>query len=159
MSEPRNTPAHAAVVLGMFETGLGVVRSLGRAGIRVIGLDRRQDVGFRSRYVQASLCPDPLHEVDAFVDHLVRIAAAESHKPVLFVTSDDFLLAVARNRERLQERLLLNLPETETLESIADKYRQHQLARSAGIPAPATLVLETQAVPRGSGTKFPSQFS
>ena len=128
-------PDHAAVVLGMFETGLGVARSLGRAGI----------VGFRSRYVQASLCPDPLCEVDAFVEHLVQLARAEEHKPVLFVTSDDFLLAVARHRERLQEFLLLNLPDTGTLESIADKYRQYELARSAGIPVPATLLLETPA--------------
>ena len=135
-------PDHAAVVLGMFETGLGVARSLGRSGIRVLGLDRRPDVGFRSRYVDASLCPDPLHEVDAFVEHLVQVARREEHKPVLFVTSDDFLLAVARNRERLQEFLLLNLPDTDTLESIADKYRQYELARSAGIPVPATFLLE-----------------
>jgi len=134
-------PDHAAVVLGMFETGLGVARSLGRNGIRVLGLDRRPDVGFRSRYVQASLCPDPLLDVDAFVEHLVEVARAEEHKPVLFVTSDDFLLAVARNRERLQRVLLLNLADTATLESIADKYRQYELARNAGIPVPATFVL------------------
>lgn len=129
----------------MFETGLGVARSLGRAGIPVLGLDRRQDVGFRSRYTQASICPDPLQEVDPFIDHLVQLARAEEHKPVLFVTSDDYLLAVARNRERLQEHLLLNLPDTDTLESIADKYRQYELARSVGVPVPATLLLKTPA--------------
>lgn len=155
MSERTNTPAHAAVVLGMFETGLGVARSLGRAGIRVIGVDRRRDVGFRSRYVQASLCPDPLHEVDAFIDHLVTIATAEDEKPVLFVTSDDFLLAVARNRERLRELFLLNLPETEILESIVDKYLQYELARSAGIPAPATLLFETPADVSRLGREIP----
>ncbi len=135
-------PDHAAVVLGMFETGLGVARSLGRAGIRVLGLDRRSDVGFRSRYVKGSLCPDPLQDVDGFVEHLLQVASVEEHKPVLFVTSDDFLLAVARNRERLQEFLLLNLPDTDVLESIADKYQQYELARSAGVPVPATFLLK-----------------
>lgn len=134
-------PNHAAVVLGMFETGLGVARSLGRAGIRVLGLDLRNDVGFRSRYVEGSLCPSPTEEVDAFIEHLVQVASDEEHKPVLFVTSDDFLMAVARNRERLQKIFLLNLPDTDTLESIADKYRQYELARGAGIPVPATFLL------------------
>jgi predicted ATP-grasp superfamily ATP-dependent carboligase len=105
--------------------------------------------------VQASLCPDPLHEVDAFIDYLVRIAATESHKPVLFVASDDFLLAVARNRERLQELFLWNLPETETPESIAYEYRQYQLAPSTGIPAPATLLLESTADVARLGDQIP----
>jgi predicted ATP-grasp superfamily ATP-dependent carboligase len=129
----------------MFETGLGVARSLGRNGIRVLGLDSHLDVGFRSKYVDASLCPDPLQDVDSFVEHLIRIARAEEHKPVLFVTSDEFLLAVARNRERLQDFLLFELSDTETLESIADKYRQYELARSAGIPVPATFLLSDRA--------------
>jgi D-aspartate ligase len=139
------TRDHAAVVLGMFETGLGVARSLGRTGIRVLGLDRREDVGFRSKYVEPVLCPDPLHEADAFVEHLVQIARAEDRKPVLFVTSDDFLLAVARNRKRLEEFLFLNLPDTEILESIADKYLQYELARGADIPVPATFLVQKPA--------------
>jgi predicted ATP-grasp superfamily ATP-dependent carboligase len=93
----------------MFETGLAVARSLGRAGISVRGLDFRPDVGFRSRYVYASLCPHPLSEEDAFVDHLVQLAKGEQDRPVLFVTSDDFLLAVSRSRERLREFFLWNL--------------------------------------------------
>ena len=140
-----NRPEHAAVVLGMFETGLGVARSLGRAGIRVLGLDRREDVGFQSKYVDASLCPDPTEDVDAFVEHLVQVSGVEEHRPVLFVTSDDFLMAVSRNRERLEKLFLLNLPDADTLESIADKYRQYELARGAGIPVPATFLLNKPA--------------
>lgn len=138
-------PDHAAVVLGMFETGLAVARSLGRAGIRVLGLDHRFQSGFRSKYVEASLCPEPVSNPDAFVDYLRHVAGSEERKPVLFVTSDDFLLAVSRNRERLQKFLLLNVPDADILESIADKYRQYELARSVGIPVPATVVLERPA--------------
>jgi predicted ATP-grasp superfamily ATP-dependent carboligase len=95
--------------------------------------------------VEPSLCPDPLEEEDAFVEHLVQIARIEEHRPVLFVTSDDFLLAIARNRERLEESFLLNLPATDLLESIADKYRQYELARGAGIPVPATFLVKNAA--------------
>jgi len=144
-SKRMKKPDHAAVVLGMFETGLAVARSLGRAGIRVQGLDHRSWAGFRSKYVEASLCPNPVSNPDAFVDYLARIAASEERKPVLFVTSDDFLLAVSRNRERLKDLVLFNIPDADTLESIADKYRQYELARSVGIPVPATVVLERPA--------------
>lgn len=146
---------HAAVVLGMFETGLGVARSLGRNGIRVLGLDHRPGVGFRSKYVEPSLCPNPLLETDAFVEHLAQVAKAEAQRPVLFVTSDDFLLAVARHRERLEEVLLLNLSDTATLESIADKYRQYELARSAGIPVPATFLLASPEDVAGQRQRIP----
>lgn len=137
-------PSHLAVVLGMYETGLAVARSLGRAGIRVRGLDHSLNLGFRSRYVEASLCPKPLAETEAFVDCVVQLAEGENQKPVLFVTSDDFLLAVSRNRERLQQFFLLNLPVADTLESIADKFRQYELACTAGIPAPETFAVQDQ---------------
>ena len=48
-----------AVVLGMFETGLAVGRSLGRAGIKVLGLDSVRKIGFYSKYIEARICPDP----------------------------------------------------------------------------------------------------
>ena len=51
--------ANPAVVLGMFDTGLAVGRSLGRAGIRVIGLDFSKKVGFYSKYIDAYICPNP----------------------------------------------------------------------------------------------------
>jgi predicted ATP-grasp superfamily ATP-dependent carboligase len=51
-----------AVVLGMFETGLGVARSLGEKGILVHGFDFKKDIGFYSRYVEAQLCPYPLEK-------------------------------------------------------------------------------------------------
>lgn len=126
----------------MFETGLGVARSLGRQGIRVIGVDKRGDVGFASKYVEPSLCPDPLDASDAFIEHLLRIALKEDQKPVLFVTSDDYLPSLAQHRTRLEEALLLNIPATATLTCIADKYGQYQLARRAGVAVPATFAMK-----------------
>ncbi len=44
---------------------LAAIRSLGRAGVRVIALDSTQDaLGFRSRYSKAMLCPDPVNTED-----------------------------------------------------------------------------------------------
>jgi predicted ATP-grasp superfamily ATP-dependent carboligase len=136
-------PDHAAVVLGMFETGLAVARSLGRAGIRVHGLDHLPRPGFRSRYVEGSFCPEPLSKPEGFIDHLLRLGEAEKRKPVLFATADEFLLPLAQNRGRLEQSFLMNVPDADLLESIADKYRQYELARRANIPVPATIVVAT----------------
>jgi len=132
---------HLAVVLGMFETGLAVGRSLGRAGIRVLGLDSRRKVGFFSRYIDASICPHPLEREEEFIAFLLRAASGEKDRPVLFITSDEFLLPVSRNRKKLEPAYLMNLPPPDIIESIADKYRQYTLALEAGIPVPRTFAV------------------
>lgn len=131
-----------AVVLGLFETGLGVGRSLGRSGISVLGLDASKKLGFYSRYIKASLCPDPLDRESEFISLLLDIGARQQHKPVLFITSDDFLNSVSKNRALLEEHYRLNLPAHHIVESTTDKFKQHHLAAQAGIPVPTTFVAD-----------------
>lgn len=132
-----------AVVLGLFETGLAVGRSLGRAGIRVIGLDSGRKVGFYSRHIDPRICPHPLEREEEFIESLTRISANETDRPVLFITSDEFLLPVSRNRKQLEKTYLFNLPSPEIIESIANKAKQYKLASDAGIPVPITFVADT----------------
>ena len=55
--------------------GLAAIRSLGRAGVPVIAVDHRPSaLGFRSRYAQRALSPDPQDE-EAFVSSLHRLRA------------------------------------------------------------------------------------
>jgi predicted ATP-grasp superfamily ATP-dependent carboligase len=130
--------SNIAVVLGMFETGLAVGRSLGRNGIKVLGLDSAKKVGFYSRYIEPMICPHPLEHEQDFIAFLLRIAAREKKRPALFITSDDFLLPVSRNRKELEQHYLMNLPSPQIIECIADKFRQYTLALNAGIPVPQT---------------------
>ena len=62
---------NTAVVVDVgWVNGLAAVRSLGRAGIRVLALDHRPSaLGFRSRYAEPVLTPDPQDE-EAFVSFL-----------------------------------------------------------------------------------------
>ncbi|MBP2675193.1 MAG: carbamoyl-phosphate synthase chain, binding domain protein [Deltaproteobacteria bacterium] len=145
---------NAAVVLGMFETGLAVGRSLGRAGVRVIGLDCARKVGFHSRFIDARICPHPSQETE-FIDYLLGVAEQEIFRPVLYITSDEFLLPVSRNRKRLEGLYLLNLPGPEILECIADKYRQYTLALEAGIPVPKTFVANNMEELEGLKGRIP----
>lgn len=129
---------NVAVVLSMFETGLGVGRALGRKGIKVYGFDFKKDSGFYSRYIDARLCPDPLDEMIDFIQFLIDFSENFESKPVLFIAADNFLLSVSRNREKLVKYYLFNLPSKQVIESISNKYEQFILAEKAGIPVPKT---------------------
>jgi len=129
---------YPAVVLGMFEPGLAIGRSLGRNGIKVFGLDFKKDVGFYSKYIRTEICPNPLIDEKKFMDFLIKFSEKFEHKPVLFVTSDNFLNTVSGNRNKLKKHFFMNLPDHEVIESITDKYKQHKVALNGKIPFPAT---------------------
>jgi D-aspartate ligase len=126
----------------MFETGLAVGRSLGRKEIKVVGIDFKKDIGFYSKYIHGQLCPHPIEEESKFMNFLISHAYSQEYKPVLFVTSDDFLAALARNRTAIEEAFLTNLPANNIISSVTDKYLQYELAKRAGIPCPVTYSLK-----------------
>jgi D-aspartate ligase len=127
-----------AVVLGMYETGLGVGRSLARNGIRVIGIDYKNDMGFYSRFIDARTCPHPLNESNSFLEFMISLAKMFTHKPVLFMTSDDFVVAVSRMRENLSHYYLFNIPPAYLVEGIINKHAQYERAKRTGVSIPQT---------------------
>lgn len=132
-----------AVVFGLYETGLGVARSLGSMGVSVTGVDHKKDMGFYSRFVQPLLCPHPVGEEQEFI-HWVKDKFAGLEKPVpVFFSSDDFLIAFSRNREHFRELFLFNMVDHSFIESISDKYKQAKLALDAGVDVPVTYEINT----------------
>jgi D-aspartate ligase len=124
-----------AFVLSLFDTGLGVVRSLGRAGIGVIGLDSNPVMpGFASRYCQAKLSPDPVHQPEALLEFLMKEAGSLEAPGVLMPASDAYVLFIARYRKELCDRFLFSLPPDPVLEAMVNKRRQYELAEQSGIP-------------------------
>ena len=62
---------YISVVLGLFDTGLAVIRALGRKGIPVYGFDYNpKQPGFKSRYCISEICPDPISEPDKLLEYL-----------------------------------------------------------------------------------------
>jgi len=129
---------HPAVVLSLFETGLGVARSLGQHGIKVYGVDSRKDCGYYSRFVTPHLMPSAIEQEEEFINSLVQFGKQQIHKPVLITASDDYVLAVSRHQALLDEYFLINMPVASTVLNIHDKYRQYQIVKNAGIAVPVT---------------------
>jgi D-aspartate ligase len=128
----RELDVPAAVIDVGWVNGLAAIRSLGRVGIRVLAVDHRPSaLGFRSRYAERFVCPDPHADEErfiAFVRALGRI--------VVFPTHDEALNAIARHLDALD--LLAPFPGWDVLEQVQSKRSQLEHAVSAGVDAPQT---------------------
>jgi len=138
----------AVVVDVGWVNGLAAIRSLGRAGIRVLALDhRRSALGFRSRFAEPVLTPDPQDE-GAFVAFLGQLELDEP-APIL-ATHDEPLNAIARGAERLGGQFLYPFPSWAVLSSIQTKRGQLEAAARAGIPVPRTAYPSSAVEARGA---------
>lgn len=132
-----------AIVFGTYETGLGVGRSLGRQGVPVIGIDFKTDIGFYSRYITPFLSPHPINEETAFLSWLTDSFEKMPHKIPIFITSDDYLKAISKNKSYLSGMFHFNLVDDELLQKITDKFQQNELASEIGIEIPLTIALRS----------------
>ncbi len=130
----------AVVVEVAWVNGLAAIRSLGRRGLRVLALDHRSyALGFRSRYAEPRLAPDPLEDEKGFIEAL-RTLAEETDADALpvFPTHDEHLNAIARHADVLGDRYRFPFPSWDVLERIQSKRHQLETAESVGLPVPRT---------------------
>src|SRR5665811_136145 len=129
--EPETKPT--AFVLNVSLAGLGAIRSLGRAGVRVIGLDPDPDhSGFVSKYCDARQCPHPVHEPERLAEFLVDAGRKLDQPGVLSPASDAFVLFVSRYRDELRPYFRFSLPSPEVMEATVDKRKLYELADRVG---------------------------
>jgi predicted ATP-grasp superfamily ATP-dependent carboligase len=128
------TDTVSAVVVDVgWVNGLAAIRSLGRAGIRVLALDHRPSaLGFRSRYAEALVCPDPRVDETRFVAFVRALGDV-----VLFPTHDEGLNALARHIDDLPARA--PFPPWDVLQHVQSKREQLERAEAEGIGVPRTL--------------------
>ena len=125
-----------AVVLDLGYGGYGVVRSLVRYGIPVIGFcNQRRMPEYRTK-----LCDRKVYfngESD-LKEKLRQTVSGLPHKPVLFVTTDSYVNFIIENREFIDENFLIHLPSNEVLKLLLDKTAFTEYARQHNILIPRT---------------------
>src|SRR5690348_12454518 len=120
----KSSQAPIAVVMNMFYTGLGIARSLGQHGIRVIGLSARRGVyGNFTRYANIRLSPDSKDEPEKLLTFLLRLGAELDSPAILFPTRDHDVVFLERHRQELAEHFTLVLPPSGALEACLDKWK------------------------------------
>jgi predicted ATP-grasp superfamily ATP-dependent carboligase len=122
----------AAVVDVGWVNGLAAIRSLGRAGVRVLAVDHRPSaLGFRSRYAEPFLSPDPHQDETRFIAFVRALGEV-----VVFPTHDEQLNLIARHLGDLD--VLAPFPSWEVLERVQSKRVQLEVAEAAEVDVPRT---------------------
>jgi predicted ATP-grasp superfamily ATP-dependent carboligase len=121
---------------GEQRSALAVVRSLGRAGYRVVVAARgRRSLAGASRWAAANvITPDPLADPSAFVEAVANAIAAHEARIVIPVT-DASALTLLACRQRLAPAII-PMPEVTTFQRISDKGALREHAERAGLAFP-----------------------
>jgi predicted ATP-grasp superfamily ATP-dependent carboligase len=119
---------------------LGVLRSLGRLGVRVYGVDAdRSAIAPRSRYCRGAFVWDiETRPAGASVDFLKAVARRIGGRPLLLATNDETALFVAENASRLRTSFVFPDNPLTLVRSLYNKRDMYFLARRYGIPTAET---------------------
>lgn len=130
---------------------LGVIRSLGRAGVPVYGVHERFYAPVAtSRYLAGRITwePDPA-DIDQVTSGLKLIAERIGRPAVLFPTDDIGAIYLAEHGSELRDYFLFAQPPADLSRRLADKYAMYQLCRELGVPCPPICVPDSIAEARG----------
>jgi D-aspartate ligase len=136
-----------ALVMNTHITGLAVARSLGRAGVPVVGLDdERGGLGQHSRHLAGlGLVPGPtVDDGRALADHLAALGPSFPERPVLVPTNDDWVLALARHRAQLEPHYRYSFGSYDVVQRALGKSSLYRACESLDVAIPRTWYLDEQ---------------
>lgn len=128
-----------AFIGGLGSNGLSFLRSLGRRGIPVVAMDNWKRPEMLSRYGFSIVAPDPVKRPADLLRFLSEIGESIGGRAVLIPTTDAFLLFVSQNSSSLAKHFDFNVPDYETVLTLANKRLQYEFAREHDVPIPETL--------------------
>jgi predicted ATP-grasp superfamily ATP-dependent carboligase len=136
-------PVPAVVVRGEVN-GLGVVRSLAKAGVPAIVADTTlRHAAMWSRWSKR-------HRVDQlsgkpFVDALLRLQQKLGARPVLILTDEMSVHTVSEYRTELSPHYRIRLPSPAVVSTLCNKVAFQNFAQTHALPVPRAIVVEREA--------------
>ena len=129
-----------AVIVGADAHGLGMARSLGRAGVPVILADSdAHRPGLHTRFARPYLLPGISGA--ALIEGLLALRTNLSVRPILFLTTDLQVGTVSEYQERLGNAFHIRLPHHKCVRELLDKRHFQQLAERHGFPVPRAITV------------------
>ncbi len=128
----------AAVVLGLGQNGLATVRSLGRHGIPVIGIDQDfRNYTARTRYCR-KIMTAKYEEGDHLIEVLVELGKSLPRKGLIFPSGDFPLFLTSERRELLEDYYHFSFPSKDVVRLTLDKNRFYKFASEKNFVIPQT---------------------
>lgn len=120
---------------------LGVARALGTMGVPVVMVHYNEnDIGQVSKYVKHHVQgPHPEKFEGQFIDVLIE-CSNRFGKGVLFPVSDETVVAVARNKAKLEDYFIVACTNWEVTQKFIEKKYTYALADTIGVAAPKTII-------------------
>jgi predicted ATP-grasp superfamily ATP-dependent carboligase len=134
VNSPKSFDSPPVIILGGGSNALSVARSLGREGVKVYALNQPSEHICSSRY--AERIPLPGDEEADRLKFLLGPGSDHLKGAVLLACDDPGIELLARNREKLGERFLLDESDPGPQLLMLDKYATYKLADQAGVPTP-----------------------
>ncbi|MBN2483740.1 MAG: hypothetical protein JXD21_06030 [Candidatus Omnitrophica bacterium] len=126
------------VVLGLGVNGLGVVRSLARRGLEVVGAySEPRELGRYSRYCRPVRFSPLGDDEGRFLSQLCELGGKLT-QAVLFATNDRYVEFVSEHREKLSEYFLIRMADKELVHKLNSKNGIRELALERGVKIPQT---------------------
>ncbi|MCW2314376.1 carboxylate--amine ligase [Rhodoferax antarcticus] len=143
------------IVVGGGLNALGVVRSLGQAGVPLVVMDTDpKSPAMRSRFGSKRLVKSL--EGEGFITDLNRVAAEHGTSAVLFLTEEKTVNTVSAHRQELSPALKIRLPEHQRLMALMHKQGFQDLAEAISAPVPPTVRLQSSAdLPKLASLTYP----
>ena len=150
--------ATRAVVIGLdCITGLQTARILAARGVPVIGIaSDPEHFACRTRVCERRIAADT--HGPGLIEALELLAATLSEPAVLYPCTDNAVLSLSRERERVLRHYRMVLPDAETVETLVDKVRFLELAAAIGLPIPRSFLIRDVAGAReaAQGLAYPA---
>lgn len=134
-----------AVLMDVNLQALKIIRSLGRAGTRVIGVV--PELGrweHSSRYCEILQCNHSAGDDEALLEFYLDLAKDLDARPVLIPMQDDNVLFVARHCDSLKQYYRFLIPDPRIAEALVSKSGTRDLAVQHGISQPYTCVVDSE---------------
>ena len=131
MSDHATRPA--AILLGVsgHPRAIAAIRSLGRAGIRVVGVERDEVLQRAfSRHLHTLVRVNPTPEA------LVPFLETQSGHPVVIALDDDYLITASKHVESLARWVVPTMPRWDRLMRVMDHAMLYRVAREVGVETP-----------------------
>jgi predicted ATP-grasp superfamily ATP-dependent carboligase len=147
MSKSKNYNADDAdaIILGTGITALGVIRNLGRLGIRNIVIAHENNYCMYSKYCHQKLFIENIADSPGLLlQVLTTLTDSRPNKLFcLFPCTDYYVLALGEIKDRLPKNVELNQPELEALHCFIKKQKFYALLAQLNIPHPQTYDIQS----------------
>ena len=146
MSARHASDPPAIVLQASGPNALGIIRSLARAGVRVIACDHDpRALGLLSRYATPVRDGRPAHRARALPRRPDGARRAREGGGVLFPTHDEAIATIGPHEAEIDAVVRRPWSPWATMSAIIDKGHQHEVARRIGFPVPATVTPDDEA--------------